>query len=55
MLAFAPGELSTIARPAWERGSLPASIIKPFDVADLPCPPESVMASNPKKLLNDAF
>ncbi|KAL6720098.1 hypothetical protein ACLMJK_002019 [Lecanora helva] len=34
MLAFRPGELKTIERPAW-----------PFDVADLPCPPERVMSA----------
>lgn len=43
ILAFAPGELSTIEQPAWDRGSMPQSIVKSFNVADLPCPPQSVM------------
>ena len=45
MLAFAPGELSTIEYPAWNRGNIPANATKSFNFADLPCPPSSVMVS----------
>ena len=43
MLAFTPGELSTIEVPAWQRASIPLSATKSFNFADLPCPPQSVM------------
>ena len=43
MLAFAPGELSTIEYPAWDRGSIPSGATKSFNFADLPCPPSSEM------------
>ena len=42
MLAFTPGELSTIAGPLLESGFL-ALTTKQFNFADLPCPPASVM------------
>ena len=44
VLAFDPGELSTVAKPWWDRNEeeVPASLIHPFNFADLPCPPESV-------------
>lgn len=45
MLAFAPGQLSTIEMPAWDRESIPPRATKSFDFADLPCPPSSVMVS----------
>lgn len=43
VLAFTPGELSTIEGPVWDRSSIQASRTKSFDFADLPCPPTSVM------------
>ena len=46
MLAFAPGELSTIEWPVWDRGSIPLEATKSFNFADLPCPPQSVMVSS---------
>ena len=45
MLAFAPGELSTIEWPVWDRGNIPPEATKSFNFADLPCPPSSVMVS----------
>ena len=45
MLAFPPGELSTVQRPPWDRGQLPGSIIRPLNPADFPCPPASVRVS----------
>ena len=45
MLAFAPGELSTIQWPAWDRRSIPLEATKSFNFADLPCPPSDVMVS----------
>ena len=45
MLAFAPGELSTIEWPVWDRGSIPPGATKSFNFADLPCPPQNVMVS----------
>ena len=47
ILAFAPGELSTIEQPAWVRGNVPRSLVKSFNVADLPCPPRDVMVCSP--------
>lgn len=47
IIAFAPEELSTIQTPAWVRASdPPKAAIKPFNFADLPCPPQSVMVSS---------
>lgn len=47
IIAFAPEELSTIETPAWVRASdPPKAVIKPFNFADLPCPPQSVMVSS---------
>ncbi|KAL9066628.1 MAG: hypothetical protein Q9161_007458 [Pseudevernia consocians] len=44
IVAFAPGELSTIQIPAWVRASVPPqAAIRSFNFADLPCPPQSVM------------
>ncbi|KAM0804316.1 hypothetical protein BDR22DRAFT_835626 [Usnea florida] len=44
LIAFAPGELSTIQIPAWVRASVPPeAAIRSFNFADLPCPPQSVM------------
>ena len=40
MLAFSPGELSTIAGPIYNTDH-PAT--SQFNFADLPCPPQSVM------------
>lgn len=45
MLAFTPGELSTIQWPVWDRDSIPPHATKSFNFADLPCPPEDVMVS----------
>ena len=47
IIAFAPGELSTIEIPAWIRSSVPPkAAIRSFNFADLPCPPQSVMVSS---------
>ncbi|KAL9137245.1 MAG: hypothetical protein Q9175_001552 [Cornicularia normoerica] len=44
IVAFAPGELSTVQIPAWVRASVPPkTAIRSFNFADLPCPPQSVM------------
>lgn len=47
MLAFSPGELSTIAGPLYDplRMGIPslAPATSQFNIADLPCPPQSVM------------
>lgn len=45
MLAFAPGELSTMEWPAWDRVSIPPEATKSFNFADLPCPPLSILVS----------
>ena len=45
ILAFAPGELSTIEIPLWDRDNIPSSATKSFNFADLPCPPLSLMVS----------
>ena len=45
ILAFTPGELSTIEWPAWDRASIPPEATKSFNFADLPCPPQNVMVS----------
>lgn len=42
MLAFAPGELSTVQGHLWGGGAQIKST-RVFDFADLPCPPQSVM------------
>lgn len=42
MLAFAPGELSTVQGHLWGGGNQVKST-KVFNFADLPCPPQSVM------------
>ena len=44
VLAFDPGELSTVAKPWWDRNEeeVHSSLVHPFNFADLPCPPESV-------------
>ena len=50
MLSFTPGELSTIAGPLYSGISAghgrPDLQTKAFNVADLPCPPQSVMEQN---------
>ena len=50
MVSFAPGELSTIAGPLYSGISpghdRPNLQTKAFNVADLPCPPQSVMEQN---------
>jgi len=43
MLTFSPGALSTIAGPL--RPLLANISTRPFNFADLPCPPQSVMVS----------
>ena len=44
MLSFEPGELSTLARG--NAPNLPRNLTtRPFNIADLPCPPQSVMVS----------
>lgn len=48
ILPFDPGELSTIQVPNWYRDYIPASSTKPFNFADLPCPPKDVMVSAAK-------
>ena len=47
LLAFAPGELSTIAGPLYDPvGTLYTKYsTRAFDFADFPCPPQSVMVS----------
>ncbi|CAF9939064.1 hypothetical protein IMSHALPRED_001193 [Imshaugia aleurites] len=46
IVAFAPGELSTIEIPPWVRASVPPkAAIRPFNFADIPCPPQSVMCA----------
>ena len=46
VVAFDPGELSTIQTPAWlRRSDLPKAATKAFNFGDLPCPPQSVMVS----------
>ena len=49
MVAFAPGELATIAGPLGEAdGDGPSTLVtKSFNVNDLPCPPQSVMVMSP--------
>ena len=42
MLAFAPGELSTVQGHMWD-GGVQQQKTKVFDFADLPCPPSDVM------------
>ena len=47
MIAFAPGELATIAGPLGDAdGDGPSSLVtKSFNFNDLPCPPQSVMVN----------
>lgn len=51
LLSFAPGELSTIGQPIanlnddFNLGHYLLTNIQPFNFADLPCPPYSVMVS----------
>ena len=48
ILAFEPGELSTVAGPlvSFVNGKDKATSV--YDFADLPCPPTSVMVSQPR-------
>lgn len=45
MIAFAPGELATVAGPLGDAdGDGPSALTtKSFNLNDLPCPPQSVM------------
>ena len=47
MIAFAPGELSTIAGPLGEADGdgMSALTSRSFNFNDLPCPPQSVMVN----------
>ena len=47
MIAFAPGELSTIAGPLGDAdGDSPSALTsRSFNLNDLPCPPQSVMVN----------
>ena len=47
MIAFAPGELATIAGPlATAVGDSPSAFkTQTFDFKDLPCPPQSIMVN----------
>lgn len=44
MLSFSPGELSTFAGPP-TLGAQNNDVERPFNPADLPCPPQSVMVT----------
>ena len=47
MLSFAPGELSTIEGPISMAAQLKSTQMvqnkRPFNIGDLPCPPQSIM------------
>lgn len=47
MIAFAPGELATVAGPLGDAdGAGPSALTtKSFNLNDLPCPPQSVMVN----------